>query len=120
MMPLSRLRAEPCPCAPDKMRSIGPASGVPGGRPPGLVLLSLGVVGVIVAAERVNGAARVEPGRGVLARQAHVDQLLLDFLDRLGAEVADVEQVLLAAGDELADRVDALALEAVVGPDGEV
>ena len=90
------------------------------GSSPGLVLLGLDVALIIIAAERVHGAARVEPGRGVLQRQAHVHELLLDFLDRLGAEVADVEQVLLAAGDKLADSVDALTLEAVVGANGEV
>ncbi len=47
-------------------------------------------------------------------------QLRLDLVDRLRAEVADVEQVGLAAGDELADRVDAFALEAVVGADREL
>ncbi len=61
-----------------------------------------------------------EAGRGVLQRQAHVVELLLDLFDRLGAEVADVEQVLLGAGHELAHRVDALALQAVVGADREV
>src|ERR1700761_3185721 len=81
------------------------------------VLLGFDVALIFIAGERVNGTARVEPGRGVLQRQAHVHELLLDFLDRLGAEVADVEQVLLAAGDKLAHGVDALTLEAVVGPD---
>src|SRR5690606_9389550 len=38
----------------------------------------------------------------------------------LGTEVPDVEEVLLAAGDQLTHRVDALALEAVVGADREV
>ena len=47
-------------------------------------------------------------------------QLQLDLVDRLGAEVADVEQVLLRAGDELTHGVDALALEAVVGTDGQL
>src|ERR1700733_12937036 len=90
------------------------------GSPPGLVLLGFDVALIFIAGERVHGAARVEPGRGVLQRQAHVHELLLDFLDRLGAEVADVEQVLLAAGDKLAHGVDALTLEAVVGPDRQV
>src|SRR5208337_4165562 len=35
-------------------------------------------------------------------------------------EVPDVQQILLAARDQFAHGVDALALEAVVGPDGEV
>ena len=38
----------------------------------------------------------------------------------LGTEVADVQQIGLAAADQLADGVDTLALEAVVGPDGDV
>src|SRR5690606_1909713 len=49
-----------------------------------------------------------------------LDELLLDLGDRLRAEVADVEQVLLAASDELTHGVDALALEAVVGADREL
>src|SRR5215469_10981951 len=84
------------------------------------VLLGLDVALVVVRAVGVHGTAGVEPRRGVLERQPHVGQLLLDLLDRLGAEVADVQQILLAAGDKLADGVDALALEAVVGPDGEI
>ena len=83
------------------------------------VLLGLHIALVVVAV-RAYRAARVEPGRRVLERQTHVDELLLDFLDRLSAEVPDVEQVLLAAADQLADRVNALALEAVVRTDGEV
>src|SRR5947209_11726746 len=81
------------------------------------VLLGLHVALVVVAIG-ADRAARVEPGRRVLERQAHVNELLLDFLDRLGAEVPYVEQILLAAADELADRVNALALQAVVGTDG--
>ncbi len=46
-------------------------------------------------------------GRGALEGQAQLGQLLLDLGDRLGTEVADVEQVRLAARDELADRVNA-------------
>src|SRR5580704_15654219 len=84
-----------------------------------LVLLGLDVALVVVPVG-ADRAARVESGGRVLERQAHVDELLLDFLDRLGAEVPDVEQILFAAADQLADRVNALALEAVVGPDGEV
>src|SRR6202000_200080 len=84
------------------------------------VLLGLHVAVVLVARVVVHGGARVEPGRGVLEGQPHVDQLLLDFLDGLRAEVPYVEEVLLAPGDKLADRVDALALEAVVGADREV
>src|SRR3954465_2723612 len=84
-----------------------------------LVLLGLGVALVLVAVV-VRRRGRVEPGRGVLQRKAHVVELLLDLLDGFGAEVSDVEEVLLAARDELAHGVDALALEAVVGPDREV
>ena len=47
--------------------------------------------------------------------EAQIGQLVLDLGDRLGTEVADVEQVRLAACDELADGVDALALEGVGG-----
>ena len=53
--------------------------------------------------------------RGALEGQPQLGQLLLDLGDGLGAEVADVEQVRLAARDELADGVDALALEGVGG-----
>src|SRR6201999_1904017 len=63
---------------------------------------------------------RVEPGRAVLQGQTEADELHLDLVDRLGTEVADVEQVGLAARDQLADGVDALALQAVVRPDREV
>src|SRR5690625_423766 len=58
----------------------------------------------------------VEVDRAVLEAQTQARELLPDLLDRLGAEVADVEQVGLAAGHELTHGVDALALEAVVGP----
>src|SRR6201995_2752117 len=83
------------------------------------VLLGLHVALVVVAVG-ADGAARVEPGRRVLERETHVNELLLDFFDRLGAEVPYVEQILLATADELAHRVDALALEAVVRAHGEV
>src|SRR5919198_655451 len=108
----------------------GPASR-PGGRPWlawALQLLRLRVVLAIIVAgiadtavrpalARVvrGGGRRVEPGRAVLQREAEADELHLDLVDRLGAEVADVQQVRLAAGDELTHGVDALALEAVVG-----
>ena len=67
-----------------------------------------------------RAACGSKPGRAVLEGQTHLDQLGLDLVDRLGAEVADVEQVLLRARDELTHGVDALALEAVVGADGEL
>src|SRR6201992_1113950 len=75
---------------------------------------------VALGAVGVDGDPRVESGRAVLEREAHAGELALDLVDRLLPEVADVEQVGLAATDELADRVDAFALEAVVGADGEV
>src|SRR6266508_4525531 len=82
------------------------------------VLLGLDVALVVIRAVAARRGARVESGRRVPQREAHVDQLLLDLLDRLRAEVADVEQILLAAGDQLTRGVDALAPEAVVGADG--
>ena len=84
----------------------------------GVVALAVlvGVVGAVAA----GSLARVEPGRGVLERQTHLRELELDLVDRLAAEVADVEEVRLAAADELADEVDAFALEAVVRADREV
>src|SRR4249920_1451971 len=85
-----------------------------------LVALVLDERVVLVVAVRREGGLRVEAGGAVLERQTHLVQLRLDLVDRLGAEVADVEQVLLRAGDELTHGVDALALEAVVRTDGEV
>src|SRR5262249_43991354 len=52
--------------------------------------------------------------------QAELVELPLDLVDRLLPEVADVHQLGLALLPEVADGVDALALQAVVGPDGEV
>src|SRR5215469_8848708 len=74
------------------------------------VLLGLDVVVLVVCPVAVGRRARVEARRRVFQRQAHVVELLLDLLDRLGAEVADVQQILLAAGDELTHGVDAFAL----------
>src|SRR5450756_2911286 len=68
----------------------------------------------------VNNCARVEPGRTVLELQTHAHELGLHLVDRLRTEVADVEQIRLAASEKLAHGVDALTLEAVVGPDGQV
>src|SRR5206468_12953624 len=62
---------------------------------------------VLVVDSVVGDQARVEPGRAVLQRETHAVQLGLDLVDRLLPEVADVEQIGLAAADELADRVDA-------------
>src|SRR6188472_4770736 len=75
---------------------------------------------VVVVAVRREGGRRVEAGRAVLERETHLVQLRLDLVDRLGPEVADVEQVLLRAADELTHGVDALTLEAVVGPHGQL
>src|SRR3954463_9495865 len=75
---------------------------------------------VVVVVVRRQGSLRVEARRAVLERETHLVQLRLDLVDGLGAEVADVEQVLLGAGDQLADGVDALTLQAVVRADGEL
>src|SRR5687767_13174703 len=83
-----------------------------------LVLLVLGEAGVVIVG--LDGGGRVEPSRAVLERETHLRELGLDLVDGLGAEVADVEQVLLRAGDELTHGVDALPLEAVVRADREV
>src|ERR1700690_327639 len=45
---------------------------------------------------------------------------LLHFLDRLLAEVRDRRKLGLRLGDEIADRLDADALQAVVRPDAEL
>src|SRR3954451_19030194 len=45
---------------------------------------------------------------------------LLDFLDRLLAEVRDRGELVLGLADEVADRLDADALEAVVGADAQL
>src|SRR3546814_794128 len=83
-----------------------------------LLVLDEGVV-VVVRVVR-QGGGRVETGCAVLEGQTHLDQLRLDLVDRLRTEVPDVEQVLLRARDELTHGVDALTLEAVVGPDGQL
>src|SRR4051795_4868813 len=75
---------------------------------------------VVVVVVRRQGSLRVEARSAVLEREAHLVELGLDLVDRLRTEVADVEQVLLRARDELTHGVDALTLEAVVGPDGQV
>src|SRR3954447_5426950 len=75
---------------------------------------------VVIVVVRREGSLRVEARSAVLERETHLVQLGLDLVDRLGAEVADVEQVLLRAGDQLTHGVDALTLEAVVRADGEV
>src|SRR3954452_24799661 len=75
---------------------------------------------VVVVVVRRQGSLRVEARSAVLERETHLVQLRLDLVDGLGAEVADVEQVLLGAGDELTHGVDALTLEAVVRADREL
>src|SRR3954447_4448980 len=45
---------------------------------------------------------------------------LLDFLDRLLAEVRDRRELVLALRDEVTDRLDADALQAVVRADAEL
>src|SRR3954447_6365393 len=45
---------------------------------------------------------------------------LLDFLDRLLAEVRDRGELVLGLADEVADRLDADPLEAVVGADAQL
>src|SRR3954452_24794465 len=52
--------------------------------------------------------------------QAELFELQLDLVDRLLAEVADVHQLGLRLLHHVADRVDALALQAVVGTDRQV
>src|SRR5215211_6380396 len=52
--------------------------------------------------------------------QAVRGQRLLDLFDRLLAEVRDRGQLVLALHDEVADRLDADALEAVVRADAEL
>src|SRR6185369_12338976 len=52
--------------------------------------------------------------------QAELLELELDLIDRLLPEVADVHQLGLRLLDHVADGVDALALQAVVGADRQV
>ena len=64
-----------------------------------------------------------QEARGAWVERLHtlwLVQLDLDLVDRLRTEVADVQQVGLAAPDQLAHGVDALALEAVVRPHRQV
>src|SRR6185312_1367757 len=51
---------------------------------------------------------------------AHSGELHLDLVDGLLTEIPYIEEVGLGTPDQLTDAVDALALEAVVRPDGEV
>src|SRR5436305_12252362 len=52
--------------------------------------------------------------------QPVLGQRLLDLFDRLLAEVRDRAELVLGLRDEVADRLDADALEAVVGADAEL
>src|SRR6218665_1768525 len=72
---------------------------------------------VVVSAVEVG---TVEAGHAVLEREAELDELVLDLVHGLLTEVADVHELRLREGDELADGVDALALEAVVAAHREV
>src|SRR3954451_9967935 len=56
----------------------------------------------------------------VAQREPALRQGLDDLVDRLLAEVRDRGQLALGLGDEVADRLDAGALEAVVGPHAEL
>src|SRR4029453_10300235 len=64
---------------------------------------------------------RMDPRRlpGAEPQPARVESLL-DLLDRLAAEVRDRGQLRLALLHQVADRLDAGALEAVVGADPEL
>src|ERR687886_165543 len=55
-------------------------------------------------------------------REPEVELLELgdDFVDRLLSEVADLEEVLFGLLNQVADRLHALALQAVVGANGEI
>src|SRR5262249_12077887 len=61
-------------------------------------------------------------GPAVVAAEAQpvLGERLLDLLDRLLAEVRDRRELVLGLGDEVADRLDADALEAVVRADAEL
>ena len=89
-----------------------------------LELFRLGEVRVtaveVVVTVALDRRGQLESGRTVLEGQAKASELDLDFVDGLRSEVTNVEQVRLAAPDELTHRVDALALQAVVRPHGQV
>src|SRR5918997_4534839 len=59
-------------------------------------------------------------GSVVAEREPALGQRLDDLVDRLLAEVRDRGQLALGLGDEVAHRLDARALEAVVGPHAEL
>src|SRR6266536_2640626 len=62
------------------------------------------------------------PAAAVVAaeRQAVLPERLLDLFDRLLAEVRDRGQLVLGLHDEIADRLDPDALQAIVGTDSEL
>src|ERR1043166_3826354 len=63
----------------------------------------------------------LRPVRGAAAEiQPVLGQRLLDFLDRLLAEVRDRGELRLRLRDEVADRLDADALQAVVRANAEL
>src|ERR1043166_954780 len=63
----------------------------------------------------------LRPVHGTAAEiQAVLRQRLLDLLDRLLAEVRDRRELRLRLRDEVADRLDADALQAVVRADAEL
>src|ERR1700709_2498055 len=87
---------------PCEQARCGDYCGRPAPAPPGrgvlvLVRLVLDERVVLVVAVRRAGGLRVEAGGAVLEGETHLVQLRLDLVDGLGAEVADVEQVLLRA-----------------------
>src|SRR5215470_7622607 len=52
--------------------------------------------------------------------EALFDELLLDLVQRLAAEIPQAEQLVLLLGQQLADRRDVVGLQAVEGADREV
>src|ERR687894_938238 len=70
-----------------------------------------------VGAPGQAGRAR---GLGLAQRQAARVERLPHLLDRLRPEVRDSRELRLGALEQLADGLDAGALEAVVGPDAEL
>src|SRR5690242_15482094 len=65
--------------------------------------------------------AKAEVGYSVVSQPeaAHAESLL-DLLDALAAEVGDRAELVLRLLDEIADRLHAGALQAVVGPDTQL
>src|SRR6202012_162230 len=64
----------------------------------------------------VRGGAREQPCLSILPQREPASvQRLHDLVDRLLAEVRDRAELGFGLGDQVADRLDASALEAVVG-----